>query len=96
MGRTIAAAIFCSLIASTAYAMVFGGSNLGIFGYPKHTCTKPYKPFQFQSEYELENFKNEYSRSIDCIKEYVANADNDIKPISESANEAVDEANRRL
>ncbi len=84
----------CFLLgASSAYAMVFGGSNLDLLGYPKPNCTKPYRPSSFSDQYELDNYKSEYDTYIQCIKTYVDNAKNDIERIRESANDAVKEAN---
>jgi hypothetical protein len=83
--------------------MVFGGSNLGLGGYPSNSCTKPIKPtrpYTFDSQWEIDSYNREVDRYnsnfrdyIDCIKEYLDNADNDIKRIKEKAQEAIDEAN---
>lgn len=42
------------------YAVVFGGSNIGIMGYPSHDCikpNKPFKPYSFNSQWEIEQIK---------------------------------------
>ncbi len=91
---------------SPLYALVFGGSNLGIFGYPSHRCTAPYskpsKPYSFNSQWEIDEYNSDIDRYnsqmreyINCINEYVENAKNDIKRIKEKANEAISEANSR-
>lgn len=74
-------------------AIVFGGTNLGFLGYPKHTCSKPYKPYSFSGQYEVESYTHQYENFIECIKTYVENARNDISRIRESSNDAVSEAN---
>lgn len=88
---------------SSTQAIVFGGSNLGIFGYSDHECTppsKPYKPYSFSSQYqidaynaEVEQYNSKMRRYRDCIIEYVENAENDIKRVVEKANEAIDQLN---
>ena len=75
-----------------AGAFVFGSSNLGMFGYPDHTCTKPFKPYSFDSQYEVDNYNLEVQMYVDCINDYVEAARNDIDRIVEKANQAVSEA----
>ena len=85
-----------------ASAIVFGGSNLGIMGYPSHGCykpTKPYKPYSLDSQWEVDSYNAEVNRYnsnlrqyLSCIDEYIDSASNDIKRIKEKAQEAVDEA----
>ena len=100
----IAAVIVFGMVSSNAVAMVFGGSNLGVFGYPSHECSAPYskptKPYSFSSQWEVdqynsevENYNYELGESMSCIREYVDNAKNDIERVKEKANEAINEAN---
>lgn len=81
------------IISSSAIAMVFGGSNFGIMGYPEHTCNQPHKSYEFTSQFEVDHYNNELERYIECIQEYVEYANNDIKRIQEAAEAAIDEAN---
>ena len=87
--------VFTLLLFPTMYAkaMVYGGSNLGLFGYPDHTCVAPYKPYSFTSQEQLDSYKWEFEEFTDCIREYVDNAKNDIERIKIKANNAIDEAN---
>ncbi len=80
-----------TLFVTPALALVFGSSNLGIFGYPDHTCSKPYKPYSFTTQWEVDSFNAELTTYYKCIDEYVDAAKNDIDRIIEKANEAVDE-----
>ena len=75
-----------------AHALIFGGTNLGFMGYPEHECMQPYKPFEFTDQFQVDQYNRDFERYIDCIKEYVENADNDIKRIQEAAEAAIDEA----
>ena len=92
------------LVPSLAAALVFGGTDLGIFGYPDHTCSPPYskpiKPYQFNTQWEIDQYNSEVDSYnyeletyLDCIREYVANSNNDIKRITEKANAAIDGTN---
>jgi len=76
-----------------AHAYVSGGSNLGASRYQSAYCNKPYKPFDFTSQWEVDSYNSDAKRYIDCIKTYVENANSDIKRIQEKANEAINEAN---
>jgi hypothetical protein len=100
----IVAVIVCGIVSSNAFAIVFGGSNLGILGYPSHDCSAPYskpiKPYSFSSQWEVdrynsevENYNNQLREFIRCIEKYVDNAKNDIQRVKEKANEAINEAN---
>ena len=107
--KTISIAILLTLFTigvsiSPSYALVFGGSNLGIFGYPSPQCSppysKPFKPYSFNSQWEIDqynlevdSYNSQIQEYLDCINEYVENAKNDIKRIKEKANAAISEAN---
>ena len=53
------------IISNNLLAIVFGGSNLGMFGYSSHDCSKPYRPYQFNSQYEVDDYNNEVLTSED-------------------------------
>ncbi|MCA3562444.1 MAG: hypothetical protein IOC82_15585 [Aestuariivirga sp.] len=89
----IAVTVSLVLASGTANALVFGGSNLGVLGYPKHTCSAPSKPYDLSDEYAVNRYNSDLDYYIDCIKAYVENAKNDIERINESANDAIREAN---
>lgn len=70
---------------TSAYAYMYGGTNLGFSGYPKHSCYL----YNDKDKWERENY-------IRCINEYIENASNDIQRIKEQAQETADEAKRKL
>jgi hypothetical protein len=102
MKRLFITTLIVVLCPLTAYAYVFGGTNLGFGGYPSHTCmkpNKPFKPYSFDSQWEIDSynaevdaFNSDLQLYSDCIDEYLENANNDIKRIKLKAKEAVDEA----
>lgn len=91
-------------ISGSALAIVLGGSNLGVLGYPDTSCRKPIKPFKpysFNSSSEIDLYNNEVDlynmlnqQYFSCVKEYLENAGNDIKRINEKMDEAIGEAKR--
>lgn len=85
--------IFLSILNAFAFGLDIGSSNLDtLVGYPSHSCSKPYIPYRFSSEYEFENTKSEVENYLECIKEYIEAANNDIKRIEDKKQEAIDEA----
>ena len=79
MGKLLLS-IIIFIISNNSLAIVFGGSNLGMFGYSSHDCSKPYRPYQFNSHalqmviriiyYKIKNLKiavSFYEQIIDRI-----------------------------
>lgn len=67
---------------SVAFAYVFGGSNLGIMGYPEFDGFLPYDPSRADMELYIQQ-----------AHEYLDNCDNDIKRIIEAKQNAVNIVN---
>lgn len=89
------------LSCASAEALILGGTNLGIFGYPSHDCgmkpPKPFRPFSFSSQWEIDSYNMEVdsynlamNRFVSCLREYIDNSKNDIKRIEEKIDEAGD------
>jgi hypothetical protein len=96
----LALAVYAALGISVASAIVLGGSNLGLFGYPAHECHRPYsrpvEPYEFTSQWEVDLYNSEVDRYnsqiemfIRCIEDYIANAKNDVERIKEKVDEAI-------
>ena len=95
--------IICAftLVTSCSYSAVFGDSNLGLMGYPEHSCLKPmklHKPYSFNSQWDIDNYNmqvdnynNQWRYYVSCIEEYLERADNDIKRIQEKQQAAISE-----
>jgi len=83
-----------------AFTCAHGGSNIS--GYPRHSCqqpTKPAKPSSFSGRTEIDSYINEVDSYrlrrqsyYECMKEYLENANKDIKEIKEKASDAISEA----
>lgn len=104
MKRRVTLLLLLVSISSSVFAIVLGGTNLGILGYPEHSCkkpNKPMKPYSLDSSWEInsynieaDSYNMERERYISCMKEYLENAGNDIQRIKENMEAAIDEAKR--
>lgn len=73
------------LVASPTQADVVATSNY---------CSKPYKPYQFNSEIDVQNFQYEVTRFKNCINEFVEEQENAIRNHQRASREAIEEWNR--
>jgi hypothetical protein len=81
------------LAAIISFAICMTNSAYADMFFPSHSCSKPYKPYQFNNEWELENFKNEVEQYKQCITEFVEEQDEAIRKHKNAAEEAIDEWN---
>ena len=61
---------------------------------PSHSCSKPYKPFQFNDDWEVQRFEAEVRRYKQCITDFVEDQEREIQNHRDAAEEAIDEWNR--
>ncbi|AIN20069.1 hypothetical protein CH54_1396 [Yersinia rochesterensis] len=80
------------MLPMSSFATVFGGSNLDFQGYPEFTDFPPSPPFN-ADEYSMNSYRMEVDSYVRKAKEYVENANNDIKRINEASEEAIQKAN---
>lgn len=80
------------LASASAGAIVIGGSNLGMFGYPKADCDKPERPYDLSDSYAVDRYNQDVREFRRCLTEYVENADNDIRRIKEAVDDALSSA----
>lgn len=77
---------------NTASAIVIGGSNLSLMGYADPECREPHKPYNLDTDYEINKYNDDMEEYIECLEEYTQSARNDIKRIEE----AIQNTNRKL
>ena len=94
-----------ALVTLVAFAMcATAGSNLPD-GYPDPACGErpeiPERPEQFETEEVVQEYNAKVDayhasmeRLIECVREYVANANEDMKQIRKRAEEAIDTLNQ--
>lgn len=88
MKKVLLIALF-TVMAGTSHAMVFGGSNLGIFGYPEFkSYSAPYNPAT-ASSYEMRSYRKD-------VEKYIRDANSDIERIQEAMQKAISDYNRAV
>jgi hypothetical protein len=61
---------------------------------PSHSCSKPYKPYQFNSQYEVDSFNNDVERYKNCIQNFIDEQNEAVLTHQRAADEALDAWNR--
>lgn len=99
------AGILAMVAAAPAQALVLGGTNLSILGYPEAQCSKPDRPMRPYSaspsrgeidtyNFAVDRYNSDLQAFTSCTREYIENAQNDVKRIRERMDEAVERAKR--
>ncbi|HBT32961.1 MAG TPA: hypothetical protein DEB15_09020 [Pusillimonas sp.] len=83
MNRTFLICLF-GLAATSAKADMFE---------PSHICNKPYKPFEFASQWELDSFNDEVRQYKQCIANFVDEQNEAVANHQRAAEQAIDEWN---
>lgn len=78
------AVVFFAFTATTSEADMFT---------PSHSCSKPYKPFQFNSQWEVDSFYEEVEAYKRCISNFVDEQNEEAVNHQEAASDAIDEWN---
>ncbi|CAH1385253.1 hypothetical protein [Candidatus Nitrotoga sp. M5] len=60
---------------------------------PYHSCSKPYRPYVFNHQYEIDSFKHEVETYKQCINDFVEEQNNAVRKHQNAAKEAIDEWN---
>jgi len=60
---------------------------------PSHSCSKPYKPYQFTEQYQIDNFQYEVETYKNCIQDFVDEQNDAARNHQNAAQEAIDEWN---
>lgn len=60
---------------------------------PSTSCSKPYKPFSFNSQWELDSFNDEVEAYRRCIEDFVDEQQSAIDRHRQAADDAIDEWN---
>lgn len=61
---------------------------------PSHSCSKPYKPYTFSDQWQVDSFKDDVERYKRCIKNFVEEQKNAVEVHQRAANTAIEEWNR--
>ena len=60
---------------------------------PSASCHKPYKPYEFTSQYEVDSFKSDVDRYKRCISDFVSSQNDAVEVHQAAASAAIDEWN---
>ena len=60
---------------------------------PSHYCNKPYKPYQFSSDYEIQRFNQEVETYKNCMSDFIDEQNDAARKHQRAAEEAIDEWN---
>ena len=60
---------------------------------PSYFCSKPSKPYQFTSQYEVDSFNNNVERYKQCVFDFVEEQNDQALKHQEAANDAIDDWN---
>lgn len=61
---------------------------------PSHSCSKPYKPYEFTNQYQLDSFNDEVETYKRCITSFVDEQNDAVRAHQDAAEVAIDEWNR--
>ena len=61
---------------------------------PSHYCRKPYKPYEFNSQFEIDAYMGEVERYKRCIMHFIEEQEDAMEVHREAAEEALEEWNR--
>lgn len=60
---------------------------------PSHSCSKPYKPYEFEDEWEVRRFEDEVEEYKQCLMDFVDEQNEEIRNHEDAAEEAIEEWN---
>ncbi len=60
---------------------------------PSHSCMKPSKPYSFNSQWEIDSFKDDVDRYKRCISDFVDEMNDAAQHHQDAASDAIDEWN---
>ncbi|MDE1348266.1 hypothetical protein [Vibrio aestuarianus] len=81
----------CLLVA--AISSFSSGMAVADMFQPSHSCIKPYKPFQFKSQYEVDSFNDDVQRYKQCISDFVEEQNDAMRKHSDAADDAISDWN---
>lgn len=61
---------------------------------PTHMCMKPFKPYQFNNQWELDNFNDQVSSYQTCIEDFIDEQKRESNNHLQAAEYAIEDWNR--
>lgn len=63
---------------------------------PSHSCIKPFKPYEFTDQWQLDRFRNDVATYKRCISDFADEQNEEAENHQEAAEEAIEEWNNYL
>jgi hypothetical protein len=82
--RIVIAGIVISVASLSVFAEMFSPTSL---------CSKPYKPYEFNTQWELDSFNDDVDRYKSCISDFVEEQNEAAESHQQAANDAIEEWN---
>ncbi len=60
---------------------------------PNHNCMKPFKPYSFNSDYDVQRFKREVENYKNCIENFLEKQNREIENHISAKEKAIEEYN---
>ena len=74
-------------------ALVSGSAARADMFTPTHSCSKPFRPYQFTSEFERDQYREQVKSYERCMDEFISEQKSQARKHLDAAKEAVDEWN---
>jgi predicted HicB family RNase H-like nuclease len=58
-----------------------------------HSCSEPYKPYQFTTQYEVDPYNDETEEFRTCIEDYIEEQNDAVRDHQRAAEDAIDDWN---
>ena len=58
-----------------------------------HSCSEPYKPYQFTTQYEVDTYNDETEDFRTCIEDYIEEQNDAVRDHQRAAEDAIDDWN---
>ena len=81
------------LILISLLILICASSVLADMFSPSHYCSKPYKPYEFTEQWQVDSFNYDVERYSECIQDFVEEQNDAVRKHQEAANDAIDEWN---
>ncbi|MBA6287305.1 hypothetical protein [Colwellia sp. MB3u-4] len=78
------------------FILIFSLPVLADMFTPSPLCSKPYKPYEFTEQYQVDSFNNDVQRYKRCIQDFVDEQNNAVRKHEQAADNAIDEWNSFL
>jgi len=80
-------------LVSILFLLALSGTAKADMFTPTPSCSKPYKPYQFTDQYQVDNFNSEVESYKRCINDFVDEQNDAARKHANAAEEAINEWN---